>query len=463
MKTCRVLPITVLALAGGCWLSTARALAKQDGTVQQENTSGEMRSLPFKRQGNLRFFEFDSDGGRGVKEEDATLRLARSLDHPGVVSRVWIDGGHARSRLRCYLDKSPAPHLSERIGIAFEEGRSQLSQALAFANEKAAGARVAYPGFRYRQGALLTITSAPTACEVELYEDEAVQNLTVPKTEDVNKFSLPMVSIEPGATSTLGSDNSGGTIVSLTLMPADFGKCEFDKLILLASFDGEAKPSIEASLQSIFSVAANANPISGLPAEITPTGLKLQLPAPYRSSAVVQIRNAGSAAVQMRGEAVISRTPVDPSVRKLRIAEWSGELSEGAPAQILNREGAGHFVGFTMAARGRPAPKSHLEIACNGRVLYRSISLASTFDGGSEFGAKPFGTPGGGLTAVNGDTFFAYHFRTTRPAVFTKKLDVAFKGAGPAVAVGGAAFWYEEAPQLPKPAAGGAAADSTKK
>ncbi|MBL8695724.1 MAG: DUF2961 domain-containing protein [Planctomycetes bacterium] len=417
--------------------------------------------LPLERVGRVRVITSQSpEADRTFAEKEGTLALTRSVGHRGRLARLWLVGGHPRAKLRAYFDGSIVPAFAERLAIGFEDGRPPLLSFWTFGPDRAAGARVSYPPLSYRSEANVTISSAVTAYEIELVEDEPTEQASLPPLAQSASFDLPSVEIPPGEARPLGEADGEGTVELLTLIPEVFTDGDLATSRLRITFDGAASPQIDASLEHLFARTKLSVPLEGLAVRVAEAELQLRLPMPFARGCRVELRNDGARTVKLRATADVSRGSLTPQSLRLSIREWK---SSGSAIPLAQVRGGGHWLGFTCRSNtGASAIASgHLVVEADGAVAYRSISMASAFDGGETFGKNPYLTIGVGLTEVEESSFHGLCLRLTRPIRYQQSLRAAaMLPSGVSAEMSGASFGYERAAPAPKAAPVGASGTS---
>lgn len=349
------------------------------------------------------------------------------------------------------------PAIDDRLGSAFEEGHPPFLTAWAFAPGRAAGARASYGPIAYTRGATVTLSTRIEAFEVEFLRDEGLDASNFPHLPKTATHALPEIQVDPGEVKVLGAVPEGeGTLETLALLAPAWTEEMLQNVWLRIFVDGEPSPGIEARLESLFGRSAAADAFDGVAFVNTEKELRMRLPVPFASGVRIELDNRGKAAVSISAEAVLNRDPLLFSTRRLRVREWGGTVKPGVPCEILRSSRGGHFVGFTARfERGvKPILGTHLHIEADGDLAYRSVNLASVFDGGDEFARAPYTTVGAGLSHVSESHVMGHCWRLSRIVPYEKSLRVWFDSRveGP-VEVRGAVLTYED----PLPAAEGAA------
>jgi len=426
------------------------------GCFQAESVV-DLARLPLERVGCVRVITSQSpETDRAFAEKEGTLALARSVGHRGRLARLWLAGGHPRAKLRAYFDGSIVPAFAERLSTGFEDGRPPLLSFWTFGPDRAAGARVSYPPLLYRSEADVTISSAVSAYEIELVEDEPTEQASLPPLAQSASFDLPSVEIPAGESRPLGEADGEGTVELLTLIPEIFTDGDLATSRLRVTFDGAPAPQIDIPLEHLFARTKLSVPLDGLAVRLAETEMQLRLPMPFARGCRVEIRNDGARAVKLRATAEVSRAPLSPQSLRLSIREWKATGNSVAIAQV---RGSGHWLGFTCRGNTNAGAiaAGHLVVEADGAVAYRSISMASAFDGGETFGQGAYLTIGVGLSEVAESSFHGICLRLTRPIRYQQSLRAAaMLPPGASAEMSGASFAYERAAAPPKAAPVGA-------
>lgn len=387
----------------------------------------DLRVLSNPMRGQVRVFT-SLDPAAFARQVDGTLLLGERQGRHGRLARVWLLGGHERTHLRARLDRDSGDAFNERIGVAFEDGRPPFLSYFAFSPDRAAGARVAYTTVEYQRTAALTVSSRLEGYEVEFVEGEVSDANLFPLTPRNSTYELPPIEVAPKASKTLGAVPDGeGTILQLNLVPSGFEPADFRNVWLRVFVDGEERPGIEASLSQLFARGSAKTTFAGVALVNTEAELRLRLPIPFANGCRVEIENRGDRPVKLKGSADLNRDALVPGTRRLRVGSWSATAEAGAPLEVAQLAGDGHFVGLT-ARFARPKGTirgGRLVVECDGSAAYRSVSLASAFDAGGEFSKAPHATVAAGVSEADDAAVTAYCFRVLRALPFAKKARVA--------------------------------------
>jgi hypothetical protein len=148
--------------------------------------------------------------------------------------------------------------------------------------------------------------------------------------------------------------------------------------------------------------------------------MRLKLPIPFANGCKVEIENRGAHAVKLKANAKLNRDPLIADTRRLRIREFDGEAPAGQKVIVGEGDGTGHVVGMTLRLEGDLAnlTGAHVGIESDGSLAYRSISLASAFDGGSDFGKVGYTTLGSGFSIAGEKSISGFSLRLGRPIPF---------------------------------------------
>ena len=363
----------------------------------------------------------DPLGDAYTPQLDGSLLLAQTKGHRGRIARLWLDGGHPRTKLRITLDAQRSATWAERIGAAFEDGRPPFLSVHSFAPARAAGARVSYPEIGYMREALITLSSKIDGFEVELVEGESVDSTMFPGNPKTQDFDIPQIEIKGGETQTLGVVPDGeGTIQELALIPAGFTDDDLAKVRLRVFVDGEAEPGIDVSLARLFVRDSLKLAFAGGAIVNTDKEMRLKLPIPFANGCKVEIENRGEHAVKLKANAKLNRDPLIADTRRLRIREFDGEAPAGQRVIVGVGDGTGHVVGMTLKLEGdlTKLAGAHVGIESDGSLAYRSVCLASAFDGGSEFGKVGYTTLGSGFSIAGEKSISGFSLRLGRPIPF---------------------------------------------
>lgn len=408
----------------------------------------EPRTLMLPHTGKIKYYSSALQGGHGpVVDSDGTIQLARSTGGGGRLSRLWLKGGHVRSKLRMYFDGNATPFVNDRIGSAFDDGRAPMIPTWTFGPAACAGARVTYAPIRYRREATITMSSAPDAYEIELVEGETADVNIFPVDPRTEEFDIPQLEVAPGASGVFAEDDGSGTILWIAFEPASTETFDLANVRLQIFTDGESEPGIESSFARLFARPAASIKFSAGAIEASDSRMQFRLPIPYTKGCRIKIVNQGAKAIQIRGSAMVNRDPIPAAARRLRVRDWAGDASPGSPLVGHLSERAGHFVGMT-ATFGGPRElqlQGTFQFAADGEVVYRSHSIASAFDGGDEFGNAAFTTAGTGITQADAATRTAFCFRVGREIAFHRGFVVSMAAPpGKSFHAEGAVFLYEE-------------------
>lgn len=423
------------------------------------------RTLALPHTGRVRFVSSETAKNYQLfPEQDGTLSLAKSADHAGSLARVWIQGGHPRAKVRAFIDGAIIPIVAERIGVAFEESRPPLLGSVTFHPSNAAGARVTYTPLRYRKNFNFTTSSAVSAFEVELVEDESLDPKLLNPEPEQSSFEIPLIDVEAGKSNIFALDETAGTLLSISFAPSEMLKFDLDKTRLRISIDGEAEPGIEASFASIFARPEATAAVAGGVIEANDKQFILRLPIPYKKQCKIEIVNLTDKNISLHGAATVNRDPMLPDTRRLVIREWSsGGASAGAAVTIGKASSAGHFVGFTMRAPRKAAPPvGKVAFESDGKRIYESVSLASAFDAAEDFLKNPHATVGVGISCSNASQWAGYCFRINRLIPFRREGRIVLESStGDPIEATGAVFGYVEI-EAAKPESKPADAQSSK-
>ncbi|MFN0207135.1 MAG: DUF2961 domain-containing protein [Planctomycetota bacterium] len=424
------------------------------------------RTLVLPHTGKVKYYnsaevrDAQSRPAASIVESDGTILLAKSVGGGGRLARLWMIGGHERTKLRAYFDGASAPAIHERIGTAFEDGRTPLVSLWTFAPALAAGARVSYAPIRYRRDATITVSSRVDAYEIEFIEGETVNANIFPIEPKIEEYDIPVKEFVPGQPAEFAADDGAGMITMLKFTVEAPGDFDYNKTKLQIFVDGEAEPGIQCSFAHLFAKPEAAVNVAAMAVEVTDADMILHLPIPYTKGCKIQIVNGGEKNINIRGAAVLNRDPLPPKTRRLRILEWGGDVSPGAPLAGQFSSRAGHFIGLTATFDGPRELQlgGKLQFAADHQVIYRSHTIASAFDGGAEFGKEVFATIGAGLSHAAPNSRTAFCFRIGRPLPFEKGFVVQLTGPDKEkFHASGAVFLYESIAE-PKPSANDAGA-----
>lgn len=403
----------------------------------------DLAGLASLRGGAVRTFTSDTSRASAARPDPSgTFPIAASRGGPGRVARLWLLGGDPRARLRLFSDDTVVPTLNERIGVAFEEGRRPLLSLSTFSPAKAAGARASYPSMPYRRETSVTVSSLGAAYEVELVEDEPPRMPPDPSSGP-KTFELPLISLAPGETGILGEAVDSGTIRSLTISPDLMADEDLSAVSLRVFVDGETAPSIDAPLDLLFGSPTRTVRISTPGLRVSDRAMTLELPIPFSNGVRIEVANGAARPVRARGAVSVSRDLLTQSTGRLHVVVRRGEAREGAPYVVDEGDGAGRLIGLAVRfPAGAQARRGRVTAEADGTTVYRSVSLASAFDGGEAFGTTSYATVGAGASVAADKSFLAFALRVNRAIAFRRHFRQTVETAGEPMPLASASFVY---------------------
>jgi len=412
-----------------------------------DEDAAELRRLAWLRTGEVRIFTSRAPLPRANRADLAgTFPIVESVGHDGRLARAWFEGAHDRAKLRFFADGTRIADVAERVGEGFAEGRPPLLPFWSFAPDRASGAYVTYPPISYRRGLSVTMSTLPDAYEIELVEREETDHMQLPGDDRTSTFDLPALAVEAGTTGVLGKyEGSGGTLLDLALIPDALVDEDLALVRVRIFVDGEKEPGISASMRGLFARPHKSVTYTTRALSVSDTEMHLRLPVPFDRSIRLEIENGGPRAVKLHGTGSLCGYPPGPRSVRLRVRERSGEVSSRQPFAVDDGIGMGHVVGLVAEIGAEPASfqTGSLEIEADGDPVYRSVSLASAFDGARTFGKQVHTTIDAGVTRVGDDGVCAFVLRTSRAIPFERSFHqrLAVASATP-VKVSTVAFAY---------------------
>lgn len=286
----------------------------------------------------------------------------------------------------------------------------------------------------------------------------------------------------------LGRAFGSGRIRRLNVSAPGLGDAQLDSLRLRVRFDGSSTWSVDVPVSHFFGAGHERAPYQSLPLGTAgDEGFYCYWPMPYRQEAVVELYNAGDSALAFAG-GTVEYEPAALGPDECHFGATYREQTTVAGQthyQLLDLQGAGHYVGNMMYVRRnstvmdilegddivtvdgeRTLYGTGLEDAYNGGYYYNHV-LVQDDDGDVRYPDSGTGPFSGLLHLDNlklGDSFVRadqYRWLIGDCVPFTTGINVRNEnyGLGADVLYGSTAFYYLQAGDAPLP--GDATGDGT--
>jgi hypothetical protein len=293
------------------------------------------------------------------------------------------------------------------------------------------------------------------------------------------------VSIPAGATRTVADVAGSGTGRQLDLRLSSPTDADLASLVLRVQYDDETDPAIDAPVGLFFGAGSLRAPYHSLVLGTDgPDGYYCYWPMPFRSRIVVELHNAGPAAIAIDEASFrYEAGPVDDDQGTLRTAVSTTVRAVGQLLHpLFSASGRGHWVGSLLRVEQSVADYWILEgdeiVTVDGELVLNGTGLEDAYNGGYYYncagdpGPEPEGPcPESAIRPLHGLLFAEYD--ETAPRVradqyrwliadrvpFDESIDVQIecRYGVPGSVWESIAFWYELPPAPtgagPEPAA----------
>ncbi|OCT12592.1 hypothetical protein A8709_32785 [Paenibacillus pectinilyticus] len=308
----------------------------------------------------------------------------------GKLNRLWFAGAwdHAQSRIHFYFDGESEPRISVPFGELFSGNTPPFLKPLVGDAQVSSGGNFCYVTLTFSKG--LKITAVPVGKDFFYHVGYELFAPEVPVTtwphEDVNSSWVSWLQ-KNNELSSSGQSNSNALLSGSVCLPGktasivaqlegpaslnairlsipelvsqdDRGMDTLNRVWLKIYWDEEEDPSIHAPIGSLFGMGQ-----FGLGLVQTPTAgiddngdLYLNLPAPFRRSARVELVNAGEKDIpEIRY--VLTCEPIEDSLDGLGYlrtcySDLEPRAGDGSDYTVLDVQGMGHVVGIVQSFAG---------------------------------------------------------------------------------------------------------------
>lgn len=225
-------------------------------------------------------------------------------------------------------------------------------------------------------------------------------------------------------------------------------------LVLEATWDGAASPSVQVPLGDFFCNGLHPRSFASLPMACIDGRYLCRLPMPFRRHARLVVRNDTSVSLAL--DAATEVQPRPPDCRLYLHAAFHDALSAGdrnAPFELLRATGSGKYVGCYLTALGMDGGWNILEgdeyflRDGSSEPIEHGTGLEDYFNAGWYYFGL-FELPLHGLLEKAVMRTSQYRFHLTDPVTFRKSLRMEWEFGDANRAAGylsSAAYWYQDA------------------
>jgi hypothetical protein len=430
--------------------------------------------------GAFSFLRTTADGEYVVFEEEG----------PGLLSHIWFTNPAPAERIRFYFDGEKIPRIDLPIFDLFNGTEFPFVIPLVGDDSRSSGGFYTYLPMPFRKG--LRITTTGNACfyhitylkfssargvktfdpdldadETELlhatvgrWERRGDPAITLPPDGLVHEATAIL---SPGDRSTIFQAGGSGIIDGLIVdVDPSIDWYPMRPLRILAYWDGDEEPSIDAPLREFFGSSFQTVRYKSLPLGMKDEQFYSYFRMPFADGARIVIENGTAKELpEFRFRVFYRPLPRLPRGMGRFHAQGRAEIAkEGKPIEILRRSGRGHYIGVTMSIqKSDSAGKGDIgflegdeQIYIDGdpRAHLHGTGTEDYFNGGWYFNRAEFSLPfhGHHFRDVEGGRIGVYRFHVLDPIPYQKEIQAFIEHGAGNEKVGTryrlVAYWYED-------------------
>ncbi len=455
--------IAVVSVVISAFANISATSAPVIATVAAASAPSLLDSLPTLTTGERagHSSSFDRTGGNddssgGLYTDSHGDRVILDVSGPGTVDRMWFTGIDESKIVHIYFDGESTPRVSMTLGDMFRAGRAPFTAPLVATPESSSGAYTSYVPLPFARSVVVTLTdyglgyfnidyhrSAPgtaitswTGAE-DLSAMRALWSAGGAQVPASGTTATANVAVPANSTATLYDAAGPAQVSRLTLQVSQPAGATADLLATLRLqmfWDGEATPSVDAPLGSLFSVGTfGASVVNAVAAGRTADGtLYLNFPMPFARHATFRVVNtAGSSATVASAVTSAPYAGSFADVGYFRTQYRETTAQTGHDIVLLDANGAGKLVGVVESITGT---SDNWFLEGDERGLpdgTRTPTIHGTgtedfFNGGWYFNHGPYTGPTSGNTAhftdAAGGHVSAYRHMLADPVPFDSHL-----------------------------------------
>jgi len=446
------------------WLSLALVVAAAAEPVGMR--AYDFRYLPQLRTGSMHLASSaDPNGGNDDRghflRRDGVEAVLLETHQPGMICRIWSANPHGR--LKIYLDGEAAARISLPFARLAEAG-PETPTVPGFVSSAGGGVSCWYP-IPFAKSCKVTVEGAQ-----QLYYQ--VNYWTYPPSTKVTTFTTgpaeeigggdwgnehaATVTIPPGEGRTLLQRSGPETIRRLILQPKPASFAALRTLRIQMTWDGAARPSVDAPLLDFWAAGLGAGQYLSAPMSIAGWDFfQSDWPLPYAKSATIKVINDGQKPVTIAAAAYATAGRREDD-GYLHAAYHSAVTVAGKPHLVAEVTGRGQYVGTAVTLLGKP-DLTYLEgdetIVVDGTETLQGTGTEDFFDGAWFFKNGEYAEPFAGSPALTGgkSAIAAYRWQVADCVPFRKSLKVTLEhGPGndqPGLPYRSVGYWYGDQPR----------------
>ena len=365
------------------------------------------------------FSSYDRTGGNDdgfsgkysfIRKEGDALVIAE-LEGPGVITRIWTPTPND-SPLEFFFDGETTPRIVLPFRDIFEGTHAPFLAPLAGSGgggfysyvplpfQRSCKIRLQGPKMQffqinyglYEPGTKVdTFEASPPAQSLDFREIrsiwDSVSEAIIPKGAH---RELKQCTLAAGKSVTVFESLQSGRVVAIRLTPASAFAGTDRRLVLKATWDGDAKPAILVPVGDFFGYSFGDPSARSLLVGVESDTAYAYFPMPYDNSARIEIVSERQSGPPVRFTSEVISTPQARQKNEGRFyARWNREnpVPQGEPFKFVEVDGRGHLVGVILQAQGFESGQTLFfegddEATLDGQLTIHGTGSEDFFNGG---------------------------------------------------------------------------------